>query len=49
MPSDKFLGIACKILDSFLKVYGSETAYLESEGDCVSQEDTERIFKEYID
>lgn len=49
MPSDKYLAIAIKILDSFLKVYGSESAYLESEGDCVSQEETERIFRDYID
>ena len=40
--------IACKIMNSFLETFGSESAYLASEGDLVTQEDTERIFMEYI-
>lgn len=48
-PSDRLMPIATKILDSFLATYGSETAYLESEGVCLNQEETERIFREYIE
>lgn len=36
-------------MESFLGVYGSESSYLESEGECLSQEETERIFREYIE
>jgi hypothetical protein len=42
------MAISCKIMDSFLQTFGSETAYLESEGDLVSQEETEKIFLDYI-
>jgi len=35
-PSERYLKISEKIMDSFLKIYGSETGYLESEGGCVS-------------
>ena len=38
------MGIAEKILNSFIEMFGSETAYLESEGEIISQEETERIF-----
>lgn len=48
-PSDRLMPIATKILNSFLKTYGTETAYLESEGVCLDQEETERIFREYIE
>lgn len=41
--------IAIAIMDSFLETFGSETAYLETEGDKVSQEETEEIFTSYID
>lgn len=40
---------ALAILNSFLEEYGTETNYLESEGAIVSQEETERVFLEYID
>ena len=49
MPSQRYLKIAEKIMESFLKVFKSETGYLQSEGECVSQEETERIFREYIE
>ena len=35
-------------VDSFLETFGSETAYLESEGEIVSQEETEKLFQDYI-
>jgi hypothetical protein len=47
-PSDELMEIACKIMKSFLETFGSESAYLASEGDLVSQEETERIFMDYI-
>jgi hypothetical protein len=43
-PNTELLDIAQKILDSFIQMFGSETAYLESEGEIISQEETERIF-----
>jgi len=35
-PSDELMEIACKIMKSFLETFGSESAYLASEGDLVS-------------
>lgn len=35
-------------MDSFLAVFGSESAYLESEGELISQEETEKLFQDYI-
>ncbi len=43
-PNDELIKIACMIMDSFLQTFGSESAYLESEGDLVSQEETEKLF-----
>ena len=43
-PNTNLMGIAEKILNSFIEMFGSETAYLESEGEIISQEETERIF-----
>ena len=42
------MAISCKIMDSFLNTFGSESAYLESEGDLICQEETERLFQDYI-
>ena len=47
-PSEDLMVISQKILDSFLETFGSETAYLESEGEIVSQEETEKLFQDYI-
>lgn len=47
-PSDELMEIATKILDQFIETFGSESAFLESEGDLVSQEETEKIFLDYI-
>lgn len=47
-PNEELLGIAEKILDSFLATFGSESNYLESAGELVSQEETERVFMDYI-
>jgi hypothetical protein len=35
-PSDEYMKIATDILESFLKTYGTETKYLESEGEIIS-------------
>jgi hypothetical protein len=35
-PSEEHMSIATSILESFLATYGSESAYLESEGDILS-------------
>eukprot|EP00351_Strombidinopsis_sp_SopsisLIS2011_P001340 CAMPEP_0116887708 /NCGR_PEP_ID=MMETSP0463-20121206/22330_1 /TAXON_ID=181622 /ORGANISM="Strombidinopsis sp, Strain SopsisLIS2011" /LENGTH=82 /DNA_ID=CAMNT_0004550943 /DNA_START=360 /DNA_END=608 /DNA_ORIENTATION=+ len=35
-PSDEYMQIAKKIIDSFLEIFGSESKYLESEGPIVS-------------
>jgi hypothetical protein len=43
------MGIATDILESFLKTYGTETQYLESEGEIISQEETERVIMEYLE
>lgn len=40
--------IAKKILDAFLECYGSETAYLQTEGEILSQEETEEFFTNYL-
>ena len=39
-PDGKYLKIATDILDSFLKEYGSESAYLDAEGRKLDQEET---------
>lgn len=35
-PSIEYMDIAVKILDSFLEQYGSESLYLETEGDVLT-------------
>jgi len=47
-PSDEYMDIATKILNSFLDSYGTETRYLESEGEIISQEETERVIMDYL-
>ena len=39
---------AVKIIESFLKDYGNESNYMETEGRALSQEETEQIFTDYI-
>ena len=48
-PSSEFIETAIKIMDSFVKEFGSESLYLETEGEVISQEETETIFQNYID
>jgi hypothetical protein len=48
-PSEEFMDIAKAIMNSFLDTFGSESSYLETEGDKVSQEETETIFTSYIE
>ena len=47
-PKDKLLGLAIKILDSFLDIYGSESGYLKTEGDILTQEETEYYIQNYL-
>ena len=35
-PSEEFLDLAIKILESFIAQYGSESLYLETEGDILT-------------
>ena len=44
-----YLEIAKIILESFLKEYGSESAYHEREGRKLDQEETHQHIKEYIE
>jgi len=48
-PSDQYLDLSKRILDSFIEIYGSETAYLETEGEVVSKEETLQVFTDYLD
>jgi len=41
--------IAKKILDSFLNSYGSESNYLLTEGNILTQEETEKYFMDYLE
>jgi hypothetical protein len=41
--------IAKKILDSFLTTYGSESNYLLTEGNILTQEETEKYFMDYLE
>ena len=48
--SGELLSLAMDIMESFLEEYGSYTDYLEGDGgEILSKEETERIFKKYID
>ena len=48
-PKDKYLALSIKILESFLDIYGSESAYLETEGDILTQEETEYYIQNYLE
>jgi len=48
-PDGRYLDASKKILDSFLKQYGSESAYLDAEGKKLDQEETYKAIKEYLD
>lgn len=43
------MDIAVKILDSFIEAFGSESLYLESEGDVLTQDETEHIINNYLE
>ena len=47
-PNGKYLEIAIKILDKFLKEYGSETAYLEAEGKILNYYETYAAVDDYL-
>ena len=48
-PNDEYMQIAKNILDGFLQVYGSETNYLSTEGNIITQEETEKYFMDYLE
>ena len=48
-PNDEYMLIAKKILDSFLNTYGSESNYLLTEGNILTQEETEKYFMDYLE
>jgi len=48
-PNDEYMMIAKNILESFLKYYQSETEYLTTEGEILTQEETEQYFMEYLE
>lgn len=49
-PRSDFLPFAQKIMEAFLAHYGSESAYLLTEGRVITdQDETEGIFKKYLE
>ena len=48
-PSYEHFELAKRILESFIDTYGSESAYLETEGDMVPREETMNIFTKYVE
>jgi hypothetical protein len=49
-PRSELLPISIKIIDAFLKQYGSESNYLLTEGRVITDKDeTEQIFNNYLD
>jgi hypothetical protein len=47
-PDGKYLDVATKILDSFLREYGTESQYLEAEGRKLDQDETHAHITEYL-
>ena len=47
-PSDEHMDIACKIIDSFLNEFGSETEMLLRDGEVLTEEETQEYFNSYI-
>lgn len=48
-PSEEFLELSKQILDSFITIFGTESAYLETEGEVVSREETVTAFTDYLE
>lgn len=48
-PDGKYLETSTKILDSFLKEYGTESKYLDLEGRKLDQAETHKAIKDYLD
>ena len=48
LANDEYMKIATKILKSWLKDFKSETNYLQTEGEILTKEETERIINEYL-
>jgi len=49
-PDGSLLSLAVKIIEAFLKTYGSESNFLLSDGgEILSLEETKQVFQEYID
>ena len=39
-PSDELLDLSKRILNSFIEIYGTESEYLDTEGEVVSRDET---------
>lgn len=48
-PSDELLELSKRILNSFIEIYGSESSYLETEGDIVPRDEVFSTFTDYIE
>eukprot|EP01022_Parablepharisma_sp_SALTPOND_P004524 TRINITY_DN120450_c1_g1_i1.p1 TRINITY_DN120450_c1_g1~~TRINITY_DN120450_c1_g1_i1.p1 ORF type:complete len:660 (+),score=35.16 TRINITY_DN120450_c1_g1_i1:3854-5833(+) len=48
-PNGSLLSLATKIMDAFLAQYTTESQYLEKNGGILTLEETQEIFKQYID
>lgn len=47
-PDGQYLDIAIKIIDSFLREYGTQSNYLACEGKVLDQEETMMIIESYL-
>ena len=48
-PSEKYMDIAVKILESFVAAFGSESLYLETQGDILTQDEVEHMINTYLE
>lgn len=49
-PTFEYLDVAIKIMNKFLEVYGSESAYFETEGRLITEkEEVETLINQYLD
>lgn len=48
-PDEVYLDVSKKIINSFLKEYGSETKYLDQEGRKLEQDEIYKFIKDYLD
>ena len=48
-PSDELLDLSKRILNSFIEIYGTESEYLDTEGEVVSRDETLSTFTDYLE